>query len=113
MTKVGLKPSASCLLRKVRPALAIQPAFNSAMLSDNGPYCGQQEASAIPPTQGIARLDACEKFMHNKRSRQHSLPVGGDGGHSIVAQADGVRLLYRVTGPKGKRISVDEFVRGA
>jgi hypothetical protein len=32
------------------------------------------------------------------------------GSISIIAQADGVRLLYRVTGPKGERISVNEFV---
>jgi hypothetical protein len=32
------------------------------------------------------------------------------GSISIVAQTDGVRLLYRVTGPKGERISANEFV---
>jgi hypothetical protein len=32
------------------------------------------------------------------------------GSISIVTQADGVRLLYWVTGPKGERMSVDDFV---
>ena len=37
---------------------------------------------------------------------------GGEpcGSISIVAQADGVRLLYWVTGSNGGRISVDELV---
>jgi hypothetical protein len=32
------------------------------------------------------------------------------GSISIVAQADGVRFLYWVTGPKGERMRIDEFV---
>jgi len=32
------------------------------------------------------------------------------GSISIVARANGVRLLYWITDPKGERISVDEFV---
>jgi hypothetical protein len=42
----------------------------------------------------------------------YSLACRGEpaGSISIIAQADGVRLLYRVTGPKGERISVNEFV---
>jgi len=44
-------------------------------------------------------------------TRRRRFPRGEPAGSiSIVVRANGVRLLYWITGPNGERISVDEFV---
>src|SRR5262249_4773036 len=66
----------------------------------------------MPACQVVAQVRLrCGRSLRVYKVRWHG-HFGGSplGSISIVTQAHGVRLLYWVTGPKGERSSVNEFV---